>query len=331
MTENFLAELVQHQYGVQVVAEPLLLSQRDEQRIFKLELAGDKALVLRLCDPRRAYGKVLADSEALLFLNRAEFAVPRLRLTRSGERIFEWEAGRWAYAYDFVPGQNVRMDTATLEQTAQLMATLHNLVHRRDEYPLLVSWLADLQPSIANVERYVADPQWGKQAQEVAQTLQSLPDLKVLPRGLIHTDIHEGNLLRDPDGKLWLLDWEDAGLGEMPLDMAVVLGWYCVQPKVSVGTVIGGKPELYDFDEVRCCAFLDSYQSVRRLEQVEVELLGAALKFVMGWYAARDIGWEVNAAGSSGGEAWSNWAIMRSVTPAWEATLSQWANKKQVV
>ncbi len=326
MTENFLAELVQQQYGLQVLAEPLLLSQRDEQRIFKLELAEGAALVLRLCDPRRAYGKVLADSGALLFLNQAEFAVPCLRLTQSGERIFEWEAGRWAYAYDFVPGQNVRMDTATLNQTAQLMATLHNLVHRRDEYPLLVSWLADLPPSITHVEQYVAHPTWGKQAQEVAQTLRSLPDLKVLPRGLIHTDIHEGNLLRDPNGKLWLLDWEDAGLGEMLLDIAVVLGWYCVQPKVSVGTVVGGRPELYNFDEARCRAFLESYQSVRRLEKVEAELLGAALKFVMGWYAARDIGWEVTAPGSSGGEAWSNWAIMRSVTPAWEAAFSQWAS-----
>jgi Ser/Thr protein kinase RdoA (MazF antagonist) len=317
-----LVQLIQTTYGVAVIDTPELLHERDEQRVFKLKLSEGGALVLRLCEQERPLAKVQADAGVLRFLNQRNFPAPSLRLTKSNTNFFEWQADAGAYAYDFIAGQNTRLDLPTLRTLAQMLATLHNLVHTEAEYPTLVNWLADLKPSQTNVAQYIGHAHWGPQAQEVANTLATLPDLTVLPQGLIHTDVHEGNLLRDESGKLWLMDWEDAGLGQMLLDIALVLGWYCVWPAKTEQP-----PDLYNFDEKWCRAFLSNYQRVRKLEPVETQYLGAAIKCVTGWFAARDIGWEVEEPGSSEGEAWSNWAIMRSVTPAWETKLTRWATE----
>ena len=40
-----------------------------------------------------------------------------------------------------------------------------------------------------------------------------------LPFVLCHTDIHGGNLIRDPQGKLWLIDWENVMLVPKETDL----------------------------------------------------------------------------------------------------------------
>ena len=40
-----------------------------------------------------------------------------------------------------------------------------------------------------------------------------------LPFVLCHTDIHGGNLIRDPQGKLWLIDWENVMLAPKEADL----------------------------------------------------------------------------------------------------------------
>ncbi|MEI7554791.1 phosphotransferase [Candidatus Chlorohelix sp.] len=321
-----IARLVNTNYGVEVWGEIEELNERDGQRVLKCNILDGKPLIVRLCVPIRRYERVLSDTGALLRLSRGGFPVPHLRLTVKGERIFQWQTGCWAYVLDYIEGEQPEMDLPTLNYLAGLLAEIHDLVHTTAEYPALVNWLEELPVSIERAERSSLHPQWGKIAREVADNLRSLPDLSVLPLGLIHTDVHEGNMLRTSDGELFLIDWEDAGLGEMVFDMALVLGWNCVWPKNTFISLFGSRlPDRYDFDEEYSCAFLRAYQKVRKLGEQEVNLLGAAIRFVMGWFAARDIEREIISPGISDGLAITNWAIMRSVTPLWERKLAQWA------
>jgi len=314
--------LVAENYGVKVQGTPVLLNERDEQRVYQVTIVSGESLTLRLCPPGRSYARVQADTEALRFLNRANFPAPVLLQTRTGQAAFAWQPDSWAYAHNFIEGENPEMDLPTLQELAALLARLHLLASRPQDYPAQVNWLAELPGAIEKAEICRTDSKWRTIATEVAATLRGLPDLSKLPVGLIHTDVHEGNLLRGSDGRLYLLDWEDAGLGEMVFDVALVLGWNCVWP---VSKNLNGEVNRYDFDKEWCCTFLKAYQEVRPLAPLEAQSLGPAIRFVMGWFAARDIAREVTEPGVSEGLAFTNWAIMHSVTSKWEKTLTQWA------
>lgn len=327
ISNSFLGPLLQKNYAVTVSGEPELLHERDGQRVFRVGLNDGTALTVRLCTVHRSEGRVLADTGALYFLNQRDFPAPHLRLTVSGERVFEWQRGCWGYAQDFIEGKNPSMDLGTLSEVAHLLGRLHQMANSIENYPVEVGWLEEWMPAIHRAGAASASADWKRQATEVAENLSSLPmkDLEALPYGLLHTDIHEGNLLRGSNGRLYILDWEDAGLGQAIFDLALVLGWNCVWQSSSVILKPNQPPELYDFDEEYSKTLLGNYQQERKLSDLERRMLGPAIRFVMGWFAARDMERELDEPGVSEGLAFTNWAIMRSVTPEWAATLAQWA------
>ncbi len=329
MTWSFLPPLIERYYGLKVAGLPELLHERDGQRIFKVGLAQAEgaALTVRLCTEDRPHEKVLADTGALLFLSAADFLAPRLRLTVEGERVFQWQPACWGYATDFIAGENPFMDIPTLTDLGRLLGRLHRLAPGPGDYPVQVGWLDEMAESFRRTEAALNDPTWGQKAAEIAQNLHDLPlaELQALPFGLIHTDVHEGNMLRTPEGRLYLLDWEDAGQDKPVFDLALVLGWNCVWRHDSTLLKPDSPPELYDFDEEYCRTLLEAYQSERPLSDGEMAMLGPAVRWVMGWFAARDIEREIEEPGVSEGLAFTNWAIMRSVTPLWMHTLHRWA------
>ncbi len=314
--------LVAENYAVTIKGEPVLLNEREGQRVFRVDTVEGESLTVRLCTPERPYERVLADTKALLFLKRVNFPAPVLRLTRTGNPVFLWQPESWAYAHEFIDGEPPEMDLETLQELATLLGRLHTLANSREEYPSQVNWLHELPGAIRRAESATTNPEWGAMATEIATSLKELPDLSHLPEGLIHTDVHEGNLLRTADGRLYMLDWEDAGLGEMIFDLALVLGWNCVWPAAKD---LDERVIRYDFDEEWTCTFLETYQRIRPLTEAEARYLGAAIRFVMGWFAARDIEREIAEPGVSDGLAFTNWAIMHSITPFWEGKLSYWA------
>jgi len=327
MNIDKISQLVEKNYGVKVQSLEEL-NERDGQYVLLAETSGGK-LILRLCSPERSYQQVLSDIGVLKLLNEAKFPVSHLHPTITEQRVWEWQTGSWAYALDYIEGEQPEMDLPTLNWLAQTLAQVHLVVDKPAEFPVKVNWLDDLALSISRAEAASTHPKWGKLAREVATNLKALPDLHGLPLGLIHTDAHEGNIVQSPEGKLYLIDWEYTGVGEMVLDVALVLAWLCVWPQESKNSLFGDAPDKYDFDEEYCRNFLTSYQQIRRLSQREMNQLGVAVRFVIGWYAARDIENEVNEAGSSDGLAFTHWAILRSVTPAWERRLTQWAQESQ--
>ncbi len=332
---NWLIKLVAENYAVGVRGEPILLNQRDQQRVFRLNTSEGTALTLRLCPPSHSYEQVQADTEALLYLSRQHYPAPTLRLTRTAQPAFEWQTSSWAYAHDFIEGKQPEWNLATLEEVAKLLGRLHLLNDNTQPFPTKVNWLDDLNQVIERTESCTNHVIWGQPAREVATILSSLPSLALqdLPNGIMHGDVHEGNLLRNPAGQLFLLDWEHAGIGPLLLDLALVLGWHCLWP-ASKSQNLSGEPihlasEIdkfdFDFDEEWCKTFLATYQQFRPLTSQEVQYLAVAIRFVIGWYAVRDIEIEVKEAGASDGLALFHWSIIHSLTPTREQRLKQWA------
>lgn len=338
MSGLFLKALLEKHYGVRVGGEPARLPGEGGQQVYKVELISGETWTVRLALASRTKEKLLAETGVLSFVNRSNFPAPRLKTTLTGETVFEWQPGRWGYALEFVEGNHPpkpeslspgpMLDRASLVELGRLLGQLHKLDLVEDRaQDWSASWLEEVPTAIEWAEQAAQHPEWAGQAAEIWATLRDLPlaELKALPRVLVHTDAHEGNLVWTPPGELVLLDWENAGLDLAVIDLALVLSWLCSweQARDNTGMLV----ERYDFDQEYCRAFLASYQQERTLTGPEREMLGPAIRFLDGWFAARDIKREIAAPGSSGEMARLNWLFMRSVTPEWAATLTQWAGE----
>lgn len=339
-----LKSLLEKYYGVEPQGELVGLPGEGGQRVFKVSLSDGETWTVRLGLASRPKEKLLAETGVLNFVNRAGFPAPHLKPTRQGGPIFEWQPGCWGYALEFVEGKppprpgplaagqpGPMLDRATLVELGALLGKLHNLnpaAGRSETGPLAASdWLEETPTAIEWAGQAAKNPAWARMAGEVRATLEALPlaELKALPRVLIHSDAHEGNLIRTPAGKLVLLDWENAGIDIAVIDLALVLSWLCSWEAAPGQT--GPLVEKYDFNEEYCRAFLASYQQERALTGPERAMLGPAIRFLDGWFAARDINREIAAPGNREEMARLNWAFMRSVTPEWAAALARWAGE----
>jgi aminoglycoside phosphotransferase len=111
---------------------------------------------------------------------------------------------------------------------------------------------------------------------------------------LCHHDIHAQNLVTDPAGRLWLVDWEYAGLGEPVFDLAscasqlelsaASLGLLCDEYVRAGGTVDPARLDLarWAFDYVQWLWYRgllataapgpDAVEAVHRAERIERDL-----------------------------------------------------------
>ncbi len=341
ISSSFLGPLLKQHYGVTLSGEPQLLHGQSGQRVFKARLSSGEALTVRLCKAGLARDKVLGGTQILVFLGQTDFPAPHLRMTLEGEPLFEWQPGAWAYAQEYIEGElpfvkpetpteaGPLLDLKTMAEVGRMLGRLHKMATSLEDYPVAIDWLEDWSLSIQRAERMAATSVWSRQAAEVAQNLSTLPmaELKALPYALLHTDVHEENLIRTSEGQLYILDWELAGLGEAIIDLGLVLGWLCTRPVNNVDLEPAQPAEFYSFDEEYCRALLHNYQQERTLAELERRMLGPMIRFLMGWYAARDMERELHEPGVGEGLAIVHWAIMRSVTPHWAATLTDWATE----
>lgn len=339
IASTLIKSLLWQHYALTTGGEPQLLNNRDDQSAFKVALDSGEALTLRLYGVSRPKERVMGGVRALTFLDDSGIPVPHLCLTLEGEPLFQWQPGGWGYLQEYIEGEIPLLETdapaefgpvldrATLAEVGSLLGRLHNIAFSTGDYPVELNWLDELPQAVAWAKEAARAPEWAAMAAEIVTNLNSLPvsELKALPYGFLHSDMHEGNLIRTPTGRLFLLDWEDAGLDRAVIDVAMVLGRLCAWKISNEDLKATPAPELYIFNEEYCRAFLDSYQQERPLTEQEGRMLGPCIRYLMGWFSARDMVREIKEPGVSEGLAVVHWEIMRSVTPEWSAVLARWA------
>jgi aminoglycoside phosphotransferase (APT) family kinase protein len=115
---------------------------------------------------------------------------------------------------------------------------------------------------------------------------------------LCHHDVHEQNLVTDPAGRLWLVDWEYAGMGDPVFDLAscasqlqlsaVSTGLLCDEYIRAGGTVELTRLDLarWAFDYVQWLWYRgllasatpgpDAFEAAHRAERIERDLQARA-------------------------------------------------------
>ena len=207
-----------------------------------------------------AFSDTARQSVAIMrYLEEKDFPIPKTILTKSGESIFETEVDgemKLIVLMEFIEGDEPELEICAAEVGA-LVGRFHQLM---EKYPLeLLShgkeffidrYLNFLRqknyPRIAEYEE-LGDRFWDK--------------VKALPQGLCHGDLHRGNLLQNPAGRIYLLDFDTACRAPLMFDVMVMCdmtNYFNLQPE--------------DIDETKEVyqKFLSGYSKYHKLSHEEI-------------------------------------------------------------
>lgn len=228
----------------------------EEQRLtFRIETSSG-CYGLKVQPPNYEQALVEKDVTILRFLKNSGYHTTTLveTLSQAGYGFVE---ERLSYLYEWLEGETPASTIDTFEKLGAKTGLLHTL---SEQYSSASNF------SSADVRRLACAEALGKGIDLVyIELFQSLSDFMGLPHALIHTDIGPHHALTSPNGEIALIDWEDAGLGPMILD----LGWPLEQCLTNASV----------FDDEKAKGFLSEYQKHRILTSIEREHLYEATLF----------------------------------------------------
>ncbi|GMA13910.1 aminoglycoside phosphotransferase family protein [Deinococcus metallilatus] len=188
--------------------------------------------------------RVRAEVPLLLALREETLErVPRPLFTRSGGDL-AWVEGHPMLLYEWIEARNLGLEwQAALPGLAPLLGRLHGaterIMARIEQLPTppeefafpfaeqLTRNLRHLQALPAGSRagmaklRQVLTPHLGRieGLLDEAGRYQAATRTRPVPFAVCHTDAHGGNVMRDEDGRLWLIDWETARLAPPEHDL----------------------------------------------------------------------------------------------------------------
>lgn len=265
-----VAKLVDQQYGIcGDLAE--LVSERDQN--FRLTTADRRRYVIKIANAAESETVTDFQVRALQHMeaNGCQVPVPRIIPTLSGAALTRASSESAEHALrivSYVPGrplEGVEPDTDLARQLGQCLAqlgiALRDFEHPGEQQVLLwdMRRAADLRPLLAHV------PDEGLRA-EIGSCLDdysanAAPRLETLRSQVVHNDFNPGNVLvtdSQPVSIAGVIDFGDMIRAPLIIDVAVAVAY------------LRG-----DADDVPAplMSFVNGYDSVTHLEQVELELL----------------------------------------------------------
>ena len=270
-----LFPLLNTQYGLESVQVLRKLATKGQREAYLLQTEQGR-LVLKVSDPDRPEEVVRSDIGILDYLARFDFPAPRPVFTRQKRLYLPFE-NRFFYLYGFVEGKMPTPSGKMLHACGALLATLHSIPVDESARQSLhrPAYLLDEVKGFLLEAPHTAEQQ--SMAQDMLAMIAGFPSFEGLPQGLIHTDPYFVNLLDGADGRLYLIDWDDAGISYPLIDAGYVghLATYLPHDRASLG-LAGDEAITWRPDWAQ--AFLDGYQAIRPLTKLEQELFPWAVR-----------------------------------------------------
>ena len=207
-----------------------------------------------------AFSDTARQSVAIMrYLEEKDFPVPKTILTKSGESIFETEANgekKLIVLMEFIEGDEPELEICAAEVGA-LVGRFHQLM---EEYPLeLLSHGKEF--FIDRYLNFLCQKNYPRIAEYEELGRRLWNKVKTLPKGLCHGDLHRGNLLQNPAGRIYLLDFDTACHAPLMFDVMVMCdmtNYFNLQPE--------------DIDETKEVyqKFLSGYSKYHKLSHEEI-------------------------------------------------------------
>ncbi len=203
----------------------------------------DDSFLLKIYDTGTAIGRLGLDrlpvqTQVLKRLQTTALAdrICRPVQTRRGELFFVQDSIAGAM-FSFIPGEAVGYARPYTEQEVFQLADMVKKLHavRGEDFEGIcpsetyqLSFCGELEQLLISRTELLPEPFREETEREKEMLLSRIRQLRAaalelkkaaLPYVLCHTDIHGGNLIRDPQGRLWLIDWENVMLAPKEADL----------------------------------------------------------------------------------------------------------------
>lgn len=217
----------------------------DGRTLFHVD-TSEGVYALKLLEKGRSKEVIQRELSLLHTLHENHFPCAELLPTRTGDLSITI-GGQSAYLCRWVEGTHPESTNATFEKLGDLTGRLHALPTDSLE-KMRFAPLERMRQQRQLAERLGLDPAF-------IDFFSHVRDVAHLPQGVVHTDIGPHNTLEQANGTLVLIDWEDAGVGPLVID----LGWLLEQC-LTVDNV---------FEKEKAHAFLKAYQAHRPFSSEE--------------------------------------------------------------
>lgn len=232
-----------------------------------LDTVGGK-VVLRI-DEVKGELEHKRELDLLLFLRREGFPCPEPLADRKG-RHYRMRGGKGVSVYRYITGiqyQALELSLRQLEEAGRVLAELHGVgrgfkkaVENRFGFERLTQLYRVVRPQLPPHFRRIL-----RTLDEEFAFLREYMEPK-LPKGVIHGDLFDDNLLFSGDQVVGVLDFEAAARGKFVFDVATLANALCFVPGTG-------------YDVRRFEAVLTGYESVRPLSLAEWDAFPNELRF----------------------------------------------------
>lgn len=243
---------VMHDFGfhdIQIIEQ---FHKDTERLIYVVETNGEKFLLRGLPD-HISESVIQGNTRAQEYLGNEKRLAPQINKTLNGS-IYTRKSGYWFYLLEYLDGRNMEEN----EEDEKKLGCLLKIVHSFSDY----QYTSHLNEDKSRFYDWFKDKSF---KDEFDRILDNIPDFSLYDRCFIHSDVGPHNSIKTADGKIVLIDLDDAGVGSRFLD----LGWPFIMQFVDFNH--DTEEMRYRFDLAK--AFLRGYYGEQCLEKKEYDLL----------------------------------------------------------
>jgi Ser/Thr protein kinase RdoA (MazF antagonist) len=193
------------------------------------------------------------------FLQEKRFQhCPQLWKTRSGETFVRTETDT-AILLERIEGSHPRPTATLWAEVGHVLAKLNALTDFPHPYPI------EVLGCIEEMRQWAEEYPFREEYVKLVDRLEVLADQ---PASLIHGEAHNGNFLRTPDGRIYLLDMDNMGTSPTVLEAGFpLIGCFLDEPKHT------DVPEEIVFHRSWAQAFYEAYTGGVGMSEAQKELV----------------------------------------------------------
>ncbi|MCB9150341.1 MAG: phosphotransferase [Caldilineaceae bacterium] len=232
--QSLLADAVGPAYGMaNFVLHPLI--QEDERQLYRIDRTGAAPWLLRTYAYPQSAKRQEQHASVLKLLETQGYPAPRLIPTKNGEYVAEHTVGETAWHFvvtTFIEGNVIEGDAPTaLRKMGEVLGHFHRfsqslpVIETQNLSPAL--WRPEtmiplVQLQLADIQQIVPATNQSSYEQ-IQRAVDAIPSFHHLPSALNHGDCVPTNAVSMADETIVLIDWADAGLGVLLLDLSWLL------------------------------------------------------------------------------------------------------------
>lgn len=204
---------IEKSWGLSNVVISKILQENGERKVYLVE-SQEGTFVLKVFNPELTLNEITSYIDVLVFLEKKDLGfLPKIMKLLDGSTFTKIQ-GRYIYLMEYIEGVKLSENIFDEYALGVKLAKLHQV----DGYSQNSG--IDVQERVNNM---ISRFEKFKFKAEYDSIVKSLPDFSKLKQSFIHTDICPKNALKSINGEMFIIDFDDAGIGSTFIDLGYPL------------------------------------------------------------------------------------------------------------